>query len=155
LRNPWRLSFDRQTGDLWIGDVGQGQWEEIDVARAGEGGLNFGWNRMEGAHCFTDDACSQNGLTLPVTEYDHGLGCTVIGGYVYRGAEFPALQGAYLFADYCSGRIFAINAATDTFEAPVEVGRVDGSASAFGEDAAGELYVSTLDGVIYRVTVAQ
>jgi glucose/arabinose dehydrogenase len=154
LRNPWRISFDRETGDLWIGDVGQGAWEEIDVAREGEGGLNFGWNRMEGAHCFRADGCSQDGLTLPVTEYGHDLGCTVIGGYVYRGDAFPILEGAYLFADYCSGLIFAIDAGKSKVAEPAQVGTVDGNASAFGEDANGELYVTTLDGPIYRVTAS-
>jgi glucose/arabinose dehydrogenase len=152
LRNPWRFSFDRETGDLWIGDVGQGAWEEIDVARGGEGGLNFGWNRMEGAHCFNDEGCAQDGLTLPVTEYGRDLGCTVIGGYVYRGEDSPALEGAYLFADYCSGLIFAIDSSTSSLAAPAEAGSSEGNVSAFGEDANGELYVTTLDGTIYRVT---
>jgi glucose/arabinose dehydrogenase len=152
LRNPWRLSFDRETDDLWIGDVGQGAWEEIDVARDGEGGLNFGWNRMEGAHCYRDESCSEEGLTLPVTEYGHELGCTVIGGYVYRGADAPVLEGSYLFADYCSGIVFAIDSTASSLVAPAEVGNVGGNASAFGEDASGELYVTTLAGTIYRVT---
>jgi glucose/arabinose dehydrogenase len=156
LRNPWRMSFDRDTGDLWIGDVGQGAWEEVDVARDGEARLNFGWNRMEGAHCFDGDGCSEEGLTLPVTEYGRGegLGCTVIGGYVYRGGAFPVLEGAYLFADYCSGIIFAIDSATSTLVAPAQVGQLDGSASAFGEDSDGELYITTLGGTVYRVTAA-
>ena len=155
LRNPWRFSFDRETGDLWIGDVGQGAWEEIDVARGGAGGLNFGWNRMEGAHCFRDEGCSQEGLTLPVTEYGHDLGCTVIGGYVYRGEAFPVIEGAYLFADYCSGLIFAIDAATNSLTEPAQVGSSDGNVAAFGEDANGELYVTTLAGTIYRVTATE
>ena len=152
LRNPWRLSFDRGSGDLWIGDVGQGAWEEVDVARDGQGGLNFGWNRMEGAHCFREETCSEEGLTLPITEYGHDLGCTVIGGYVYRGTELPDLEGTYLFADYCSGRIFAIEADTTSMVVPEEVGQVDGRASAFGEGEDGELYITTLDGTIYRVS---
>ena len=123
LRNPWRLSFDRETGDLWIGDVGQGAWEEVDVARDGEGGLNFGWNLMEGAHCYqTRSAARQDGLTLPVTEYGRDLGCTVIGGYVYRGAAFPFLDGAYLFADYCAGRSSRSTRTTATLVAPAQVG---------------------------------
>ena len=154
LRNPWRLSFDRATGDLWIGDVGQNQWEEVDVARSGEGGLNFGWNRMEGAHCFQGDGCSRDGLEPPVTEYDHSQGCTVIGGYVYRGEAFPIMTGTYLFADYCSGVVFAIDSATDALVEPAQVGRIDGSPSAFGEDADGELYVATLGGSIYRLLAA-
>ena len=155
LRNPWRFSFDRETGDLWIGDVGQGAREEIDVARGDEGGLNFGWNRMEGSDCFRGEACSQDGLTLPVTEYGRDLGYTVIGGYVYRGEAFPVLAGAYLFADYGSGLIFAIDSSTSSLVAPAEVGRTDGNISAFGEDASGELYVTTLEGTIYRVTATE
>jgi glucose/arabinose dehydrogenase len=152
LRNPWRLSFDRESGDLWIGDVGQGAWEEIDVARGGEGGLNFGWNRMEGAHCLRGDDCSEDGLTLPVTEYGRDQGCTVVGGYVYRGAEFAAMAGSYLFADYCTGIIFAIDSTTSTLVAPAEVGLLDGNVSAFGEDSDGELYITTLGGTVYRLT---
>jgi glucose/arabinose dehydrogenase len=155
VRNPWRSSFDRVTGDLWIGDVGQGAWEEIDVARAGAGGLNFGWNRMEGNHCFPPGAsCSSDGLTPPVTEYGHDLGCTVVGGYVYRGSKYPALEGGYLFADYCSGRIFAIDPRTDAFRKPVEVGSTTNGISSFGEDASGELYVTQLNGEVSRVVAA-
>ena len=151
LRNPWRLSFDRANGDLWIGDVGQGTWEEVDVARRGAGGgLNFGWNVMEGAHCFGGD-CSTDGLTLPISEYGRELGCTVIGGYVYRGARFPFLVGAYLFLDYCTGRMFAIDAGATELVAPVTVGNGSGQISAFGEDTDGELYVTSLDGDVSRV----
>jgi len=155
LRNPWRLSFDRGTGDLWIGDVGQGSWEEVDVARDGAGGgLDFGWNVMEGAHCYGADTCDDQGLELPVTEYGHDHGCTVIGGYVYRGSAAPLLEGHYLFADYCSGIIFAIDGSTTSPVAPAEVGHVDGGVSAFGEDEAGELYLTTLDGNVYRVSAS-
>jgi glucose/arabinose dehydrogenase len=153
LRNPWRASFDNETGDLWIGDVGQGAWEEVDVARAGVGGLNYGWNRMEGSHCYPPGSdCSTDGLTPPVSEYGHDKGCTVIGGYVYRGTKYPALAGAYLFADYCSGRIFALDPRTDGLRVPVQVGKAGEQISSFGEDAAGELYVTRLDGAILRVT---
>ncbi|HSL97675.1 MAG TPA: PQQ-dependent sugar dehydrogenase [Candidatus Deferrimicrobiaceae bacterium] len=155
LRNPWRLSFDRVTGDLWIGDVGQGAWEEVDVARAGASGLNFGWNFLEGRHCYRADGCDREGLVEPVTEYDHSLGCTVIGGFVYRGAANPALRGGYLFGDYCSGRIWAIAAAGDGFRDPVEVGRAGDGLAAFGEDVAGELYLANLDGTISRVTARE
>ena len=155
LRNPWRNSFDRATGDLWIGDVGQSAWEEIDVARAGVGGLNLGWNRMEGNHCYPPGAdCSTDGLTPPVTEYGHDLGCTVVGGYVYRGTKDPALAGAYLFADYCTGRIFAIDPSTDAFREPVEVGDGGDNISSFGEDGAGELYVTHLNGDVSRVVAS-
>jgi glucose/arabinose dehydrogenase len=152
MRNPWRASFDRATGDLWIGDVGQGAWEEVDVARAGAGGLNFGWNVTEGNHCYQPaDNCNTDGLTAPVTDYGHTLGCTVVGGYVYRGAKYPAMSGAYLFADYCSGRIFAIDPAVDGYRKPVEVGNAGGNLSSFGQDAAGELYITHLDGDVSKV----
>jgi len=155
MRNPWRNSFDRTTGDLWIGDVGQGAWEEVDVARAGVGGLNMGWNRTEANHCYPPGSdCSTDGLTPPVTEYSHDLGCTVVGGYVYRGTKYPALAGVYLFADYCTGRIFAIDPATDKFREPVEVGSGGNGISSFGEDAAGELYVTLLNGDVSRVVAS-
>ena len=155
LRNPWRNSFDRATGDLWIGDVGQSAWEEIDVARAGVGGLNMGWNRMEGNHCYPPGAeCSSDGLTPPVTEYGHDLGCTVVGGYVYRGAKDPALAGVYLFADYCTGRIFAIDPSSDAFRQPIEVGNGGDNISSLGEDAAGEVYVTHLNGDVSRVVAS-
>ncbi|MEO8208568.1 MAG: PQQ-dependent sugar dehydrogenase, partial [Chloroflexota bacterium] len=153
LRNPWRIAFDRATGDLWIGDVGQGHWEEIDVAPAGVGGLNFGWNTMEGRHCFSPGSgCDSAGLTTPKTEYGHDLGCTVIGGGVYRGTAQPLLSGGYVFADYCSGRIWAIPVASDGGGAdPIQVGETGSGTSAFGEDADGELYAANLDGTIWRV----
>ncbi len=152
MRNPWRASFDRATGDLWIGDVGQGAWEEVDVARAGVGGQDFGWNRMEGNHCYPPGAdCSTAGLTPPVAEYGHDLGCTVVGGYVYRGSKYPALAGVYLFADYCTGRIFALDPRTDELREPVEVGNGGSGFSSWGEDASGELYVTHLDGSISKV----
>jgi glucose/arabinose dehydrogenase len=147
LRNPWRFSFDRATGDLWIGDVGQGAWEEIDVARKGTSGQNFGWNRMEGSHCFRPaESCDRSGITLPVAEYGHDQGCTVIGGYVYRGTAQPALAGGYLFGDYCSGTIWAIDPSGDQPREPTVVGSMDGSLSSFGEDEAGELYATDISG---------
>jgi glucose/arabinose dehydrogenase len=155
LRNPWRFAFDRATGDLWIGDVGQGAWEEIDVAPAGVGGLDFGWDRMEGAHCFEPQTgCPTEGLTLPVTEFGHEDGCTVIGGAVYRGTEQPLLAGGYVFGDYCSGRLWAIPAsaaAAGETIAPVRVGTAGPGLAAFGEDEAGELYAANLDGTVSRV----
>jgi glucose/arabinose dehydrogenase len=153
VRNPWRSSFDRATGDLWIGDVGQGAWEEVDVARAAVGGLNLGWNRMEGNHCYPPGSqCSDEGLTPPVTEYSHDVGCTVVGGYVYRGAKYAALLGAYLFADYCSGRIWAVDPRTDDLREATEVGKAGrGQTSSFGEDASGELYLTDLGGTVSRI----
>jgi len=158
LRNPWRISFDRANGDLWIGDVGQGDWEEIDVQRAGApGGTNFGWNRMEGAHCFQpSEGCQDPGLTLPVAEYGHDQGCTVIGGNVDRGPSQPLLAGGYVFADYCSGRVWAIDPAVDGPRQPTLVAETGHNFSAFGEDEAGDLYaVDISDGTLLRVTAAQ
>ena len=154
LRNPWRMSFDRSTGDLWIGDVGQAAWEEVDVARAGVGGLNFGWNRMEGSHCYNAPLCQKDGLALPVSDYGRDVGSTVIGGYVYRGGASSIAVGSYLFADYGSGRIFAIRADATAFVAPITVGGGKPSEmSAFGEDAAGELFVTGLSGTVSRVVI--
>ena len=155
LRNPWRMSFDRATGDLWIGDVGQDAWEEVDVQRAGvPGGTNFGWNRMEGTHCFSPDRnCGEPSLTLPVTDYGHDLGCTVIGGAVYRGSSQPALAGGYLFGDYCTGRMWALDPTDSGPVAPIEVGQSGRNLSAFGEDEAGELFATDFSGgAILRVT---
>jgi glucose/arabinose dehydrogenase len=155
LRNPWRMSVDRATGDLWIGDVGQDAWEEVDVQRAGApGGTNFGWNRMEGTHCYQPaQDCRDATLTLPVTDYGHDLGCTVIGGGVYRGTAQTALVGGYVFGDYCTGRVWAIDPAGDGYRAPVEVDESGRNLSAFGEDEAGELYAADIAaGAILRVT---
>ena len=155
LRNPWRLSFDRANGDLWIGDVGQGAWEEVDVQRAGvPGGTNFGWNRMEGAHCYRpSNGCEDPDLTLPVAEYGHGQGCTVIGGIVYRGTAQARLTGAYLFADYCSGRVWAIDAAKNAVRKPTVVADTKHNFAAFGEDETGEAYAVDIGaGTLLRVT---
>ncbi len=154
LRNPFRIEFDRGTGDLWIGDVGQNKWEEVDVVRAGAaGGQDFGWNVMEGAHCYQPaEGCRQLGLIPPVSEYGHDQGCAVIGGFVYRGTAYPLLRGAYVFADECSGTIFAIPAATSAAVAPIAVGEAAGAPAGFGQDLAGELYVANLDGSISKVT---
>jgi len=162
LRNPWRIRFDRGTGDLWIGDVGQNSWEEIDVVRAGsKGGLDFGWNVMEGTHCFRGGltTCDEEGLTLPVAEYGHeGGSCSVTGGTVYRGAAYPALQGWYVFSDYCSGSFWAIEAATaspDRTAHPSVVTTTDSSISSIGEDAAGELYATDIGGgALLRIGLA-
>jgi len=158
LRNPWRMSFDRATGDLWIGDVGQNAWEEIDVQRAGApAGTNFGWNRLEGTHCFVPSTgCEDPSLRAPVSDYGHDLGCTVIGGAVYRGTAQPALVGGYLFGDYCSGRLWAIDPAGDGYRSPVEVAKTRTNISAFGEDEAGELFAADITGgTILRVTATR
>ena len=156
LRNPWRIRFDRATGDLWIADVGQGDREEIDVSRAGVGGLDFGWNIMEGSTCYRDggDDCATPELTLPVAEYDHDVGCSVSGGAVYRGPTYPALQGWYVFSDYCSGEFWAIDASRERTEDPKIVAETDLNISAIGEDAAGELYATDLaGGALLRIGV--
>ena len=147
LRNPWRMSFDRTTGDLWIGDVGQNAWEEVDVARAGTSGQNYGWNTMEANHCFQPSSdCIRKGLTLPVVEYSHDAGCTVIGGNVYRGTAQAALSGGYVFGDYCSGTLWAIDPSGDDLREPTAVLESSISLSSFGEDEAGELYATDLSG---------
>lgn len=148
LRNPWRISVDRATGDVWIGDVGKGDWEEIDVQRAGApGGTNFGWNRMEGSHCFEPSQdCATPELTLPVAEYGHDAGCTVIGGVVDRSEDVTPLSGGYLFGDYCSGRLWVIDPASDGTRDPTVVGDAGGSLSAFGEDESGAIYAADISG---------
>jgi glucose/arabinose dehydrogenase len=157
LRNPWRFSFDRANGNLWIGDVGQNAWEEVDRATyfsapAGKG-LNWGWHVMEGRHCYSPSTgCNTSGKTLPPVEYDHNGGrCAVTGGYVYRGTAIPALVGAYVFGDYCSGEIW-YTTATSTAAAPKTL-LLDTAfnVSSFGEDQAGELYVCDLNGGVYKV----
>jgi glucose/arabinose dehydrogenase len=155
LRNPWRASFDRETGDLWIGDVGQDAVEEIDIQPAGRGGLNFGWSIMEGSRCHREANCDRDGLTMPVTEYEHGASRSVVGGYVYRGSAEPLMYGAYLFADSFSGTIWGIPAANGEAGAELRPRRLlqeDGRFFvSFGEDDAGELYIVSLGGGIYRI----
>jgi glucose/arabinose dehydrogenase len=152
LRNPWRFSFDRETGDLWIGDVGQNEWEEIDFVRAGHGaGDNFGWSRLEGTHGFSGDA--PEATTPPIFEYSHSGtdGCAVTGGYVYRGRAIPDLTGAYVFADYCTGKVQGLTevGGAVTTERFLDVNAAN--IASFGEDGAGELYVlSDTDG-LFRV----
>lgn len=153
LRNPWRFSFDRATGDLLIADVGQNQWEEVNFLPAGSpGGSNFGWNIMEGTHCYDRNTCDQTGLVLPVIDYRHEQGrCSITGGYVYRGSQFPTLGGVYFFGDYCSGEIWGMTAGEDgRFSAQV-LYRSPSRIASFGEDAAGELYVVDISGGIYQI----
>ena len=151
LRNPWRFSFDRANGDLYIADVGQGRYEEVDVAPASAGsgkGINYGWNIMEGSHCLSGGECNQAGLTLPDFEYGHDQGCSITGGYVYRGAAVPSLQGLYFYGDYCQGWVrsfrYASGSATEVTDWPTL--RPGGPVLSFGEDAAGELYVLSSSG---------
>ncbi|MDT7042146.1 PQQ-dependent sugar dehydrogenase [Candidatus Nitronereus thalassa] len=146
FRNPWRFSFDRTTGDLWVADVGQNRWEEIDRV---EKGKNYGWRIMEGAHCFNpSQGCSQRGLVLPVAEYAHESGrCSITGGYVYRGQKIPTLAGTYIFGDYCSGEILGLvdHQVTVLLSTGLNI-------SSFGEDAEGELYAVDHRGGIYQIT---
>ncbi|MFL5715522.1 MAG: PQQ-dependent sugar dehydrogenase [Chloroflexota bacterium] len=146
LRNPWRMRFDEPTRDLWIGDVGQNAWEEIDVARAGVGGLDFGWNRMEGFHCFAPaNGCDQTGLTMPVTEYGHEDGCAVIGGVVVHDAGQGKLDGGYLFGDGCSDRVWVIDPTSNGAETPILAGRLGRTLSSIGEGEDGTVYATSLD----------
>jgi glucose/arabinose dehydrogenase len=147
LRNPWRIRFDDVTGDLWIGDVGQGEWEEIDVARAGESGLNFGWNRMEGFSCFEPrDGCDESGLTLPVAVYGHGLGCAVIGGVVVRDPDQPLLDGGYVFSDSCSGHLWVMDPTSDGPVDPLLVGETDAGISSIALAEDGTVLATDLSG---------
>ena len=150
LRNPWRYSFDRATGDLYLGDVGQTTWEEINVEAAGSlGGLNYGWRIMEGGHCFNPaQNCNQTGLELPVFEYGHGNRCSVIAGYVYRGRAMARMHGRFFYGDYCSGEVWsfrydpATGVITDMHDHSGEFGFL-GIIHGFSEDRDGELYVLT------------
>jgi glucose/arabinose dehydrogenase len=151
LRNPWRFSFDDPTNQLYIADVGQNAWEEIDVVPAGEGGQNYGWNIMEGFHCYNAPACTTAGLTLPVVEYSHSDGCSITGGSVYRGQRAPELVGLYFYSDYCSGflRSFRYDGRMVTEHTTWAVGDI-GSVQSFGTDAAGEMYILSANGNVYR-----
>ena len=154
LRNPWRFSFDRQTGDLFIADVGQSRIEEVNFQPANStGGENYGWNLMEGSDCYPPSSnCNSATLTLPILEYDHSLGCSITGGYRYRGAANPGLWGVYFYGDYCSGRIWGAtedNAGTWTTEELLDTNL---QITAFGEDENGEIYLADFaDGGIYRI----
>ncbi len=144
LRNPWRASFDRLTGDLYIGDVGQNLWEEIDFQPAASpGGQNYGWRLKEGNHCYIpEQGCDPGGLTDPIFEYSHSEGCSVTGGYVYRGPSIPALQGYYLYADYCTGEISALHSDGQGAWQNYSVTKIDKYLPTFGEDNAGELFLA-------------
>jgi glucose/arabinose dehydrogenase len=153
LRNPWRFSFDRKTDDLYIADVGQDEWEEVDYVPKGRSHLNFGWNRYEGDARYGSEALVPGWRYVPpVHVYRHGDdGCSVTGGYVYRGARVPTARGRYFFGDYCSGRVWSLRIvggkATSVRREAFDVA----SLSSFGEDARGELYLASLDGPVYRL----
>ena len=148
LRNPWRFSFDRATGELWTADVGQNRFEEVDIIRPG---LNYGWNIMEGEVCFARSGCDRTGLEMPVAEYGREGGCSVTGGYVYRGSRLASLYGAYVYGDYCSGRIWALRHDGDEVTEHMQIVDSGLRIPSFAEDAAGELYVLSFDGTIYRL----
>jgi glucose/arabinose dehydrogenase len=158
LRNPWRFSFDRSTGDLWIGDVGQGRYEEVDRATrtsTGPGrGINWGWRVMEGNHCYRPSSgCSTTGKKRPLVEYSHGATgrCSVTGGYVYRGAAISALRGWYVYGDYCTGEVWAVASGASRPATPVRLLDTTRLISGFGQDDAGELYLCDLNGAVYRI----
>lgn len=157
-RNPWRISFDGN--DIFIADVGQNAWEEINVITTGDAGANLGWNIVEGPECYGADTCEQSDFVAPVHAYSHAEtgGCSVTGGYVYRGAAIPELAGHYFFADYCTGMIQsfpwangAAGAVTDWTE---QIGQL-GNVTSFGSDSAGELYITTGEGGLFRVVKSQ
>jgi glucose/arabinose dehydrogenase len=156
LRNPWRVTFDPATDDLYIADVGEQEWEEISVSTAADGsgrGRNFGWSIMEGPACVRDAPCDDEGLELPVLSYNHSVGCSVTGGFVYRGSAIPSLQGHYFYSDFCSGwvRSFRLEngSAVEQFQWPTLA--PGGSVPSFGRDAAGELYVTTASGAVFKI----
>jgi glucose/arabinose dehydrogenase len=156
LRNPWRFSFDRLTDDLFIGDVGQGIWEEVDFQPTGSaGGENYGWRLMEGNSCFNPSTNCNNGtLTLPILVYDHNVGCSITGGYRYRGSNNPDLDGFYVYGDYCTGRIWGAKEDGMGGWTATELIDTNFLISTFGEDESGEIYVahfSSTDGAIYQI----
>ncbi len=160
LRNPWRFSFDRETGAMWIGDVGQGDVEEIDVAGPGESGQNWGWNVWEGSEAFRGGSPSKSGYDFPIAEYTHRQGGSVTGGYVYRGSRYPALVGTYLYGDFVSGWVGGLQWDDPAADVPTNARtrvliKEAGSPSSFGEDENGELYLCDWGGTVYRITAKE
>ncbi|KAA3655078.1 MAG: glucose dehydrogenase [Chloroflexi bacterium] len=152
-RNPWRFSFDRATGDLFVADVGQYTYEEVHFQPANStGGENYGWNIMEGQHCFNAESCNSEGLQLPIFEYNHSSGCSITGGYVYRGTAFPSLTGNYFVGDYCTGIIWSVIPQADGSWTNTQVLFLEKQISSFGEDANGELYaVGHATGEVWQI----
>ena len=152
LRNPWRYSFDAAAGLLYIADVGQGRREEVDVTGVDQAGLNYGWNIMEGMLCYPGDPCDRQGLTPPVLDYDHGAGCSITGGYVYRGNTIPELRGRYFYSDLCAGwlKSFLYSNGAATEQTDWNIQNVAPIYS-FGQDAQGELYILSGNGTVYRI----
>jgi glucose/arabinose dehydrogenase len=161
LRNPWRWSFDRQTGDLWIGDVGLSNWEEVDTVPSSPGGYNFGWGVMEGMGCYADEPCDPSPYTPPVFVYSHGSGCAITGGYVYRGEKFPLLNGVYLFSDFCRGTMRGLWPQPDGTWQGRDLLSPNKRVTAMGEDEGGELYFTTIEdgsenqGRLYRLVLQE
>lgn len=153
LRNPWRFSFDSLTGDLFIADVGQNIWEEVHFQpAASQGGENYGWNILEASHCFSDNNCDKTGLELPIFEYDHQEGCSITGGYMYRGRQYPALYGNYFFADFCSGNIWRLFPEAEGDWSSAQLLDSNLVISSFGEDFKGDLYVLVHDtGSVFQI----
>ncbi len=153
LRNPWRISFDRATGDLYIGDVGQSAWEEVDYVPAGTpGGLNFGWSYYEATHPYKGHLPANLKVVMPVAEYSHQYGCAITGGYVYRGAVLPAWRGIYFYSDYCTGFVWGLLKTADGWQSKT-LFQTGFNVTTFGEDEAGELYLNNYDtGTIYRLS---
>lgn len=156
LRNPWRFAFDPPANRLYVADVGQNRYEEVNVVAADAPGLNYGWNIMEGAHCYPGGSCNTSGLVVPALEYTHDDGCSITGGFVYRGAAIPSLVGHYLYADYCAGwiRSFRYDGAAAADRRELIAGGA-GNILSFGQDAAGELYVLSSNGRVYRIEPAE
>jgi len=163
MRNPWRYALDRKTNDLYIGDVGQNKWEEIDVVPLGElSGRNFGWNIMEGLHCYAARTCDQQGLTPPVVEYGHDAGCSVTGGVVYRGKAIPSIDGTYFYSDYCTSFLRSFRwtkdgGVRDQYEWKKALDPKDrvSQVASFGEDEDGEIYVISLSGQVWKLIPAR
>jgi glucose/arabinose dehydrogenase len=153
FRNPWRFSFDRTTGDMWIGDVGDAKWEEIDFQPASsQGGENYGWPMNEGTECIDPEHCHDPGLVAPVVTYGHNMTCAVMGGYVYRGPTATGLAGRYLYGDYCAGGVFTLGSAPEQVGKRIELGYQPIKVGSFGEDPTGDVYVVDIQGgVIYRI----
>lgn len=153
LRNPWRFSFDARTRDLYIADVGQNQWEEIDYLPAGSpGGTNFGWNYFEGNHSFNGDPPADVQIVMPVAEYDHSLGCSVTGGFVYNGAQLPDWQGVYIYGDYCSGNIWGLKRDAQGNWQNIQLYQNVARISSFGTDESGEVYLADLTGNLFLLS---
>ncbi|MBF6599446.1 MAG: PQQ-dependent sugar dehydrogenase [Dehalococcoidia bacterium] len=148
FRNPWRFSFDSRTGHLWVADVGQDLWEEVDHVERGQ---NYGWNIMEGAHCFNPSSgCNMSGLALPRAEYGHDVGCSITGGYVYRGKALPEMDGWFVYSDFCSGRVWAVNT-TENASKPIQLMDSGQPVSSFMQGKDGELYLVTFANAIYKI----